>query len=73
MRIRNYAFSAVVVFDPDMSSFYRFRILSIHGAVKLGCFIPVGHCSEKLVVSFLVGMVQLSYVVSFLVGMVPLS
>ena len=29
MRIRNYAFSAVVVFDPDMSSFYRFRILSI--------------------------------------------
>ena len=29
LRIRYNAFSAVVVFVPDMSSFYRFRILTL--------------------------------------------
>ena len=33
LRIRYNAFSAVVVFVPDMSSFYRFRILTLHTIV----------------------------------------
>ena len=44
LRIRYNAFSAIVVFVPDMSSFYRFRILTlVEAATGQHFFFPINH------------------------------